>query len=128
MEKSNEYKELIRQPELYSEVQNALIIGVSEVEIASEYDLDLKLVQEVKKHWQGTIKKAEDWTENKKLDDVLADVILENGRALKQIARQALDPGYTLNQKAGDLGTLYEKIGQFTIRLLEAAAEAKRNQ
>jgi len=68
---------------------------------------------------------ADDWTENKRLDDLLADLITENTRALRQISKQALDPGYTLNQKAGDLGNLYEKIGQFTIRLLEAAAEAK---
>ena len=38
----------------------------------------------------------------------------------------AHDPSYVINQKAGDLGTLYEKIGNFTIRLLEAAAEAQR--
>ena len=126
MEKSNEFKELIRQPELYAEVQNALIMGAKEVEIASEFESDLGLVQEVKKYWQGSIKKAEDWSENKKLDDILADLIVENSRAMRQIAKQALDPGYTLNQKAGDLGTLYEKIGQFTIRLLEAAAETKR--
>lgn len=120
-----DYNELIRHPEIYAEVQNALIIGMSESKISSTYELPVSTIKTIQERMQQSVKMADDWTENKRLDDLLADLITENTRALRQIAKQALDPGYTLNQKAGDLGNLYEKIGQFTIRLLEAAAEAK---
>lgn len=120
------YSELLKHPELYSEVINALEAGYSESSIAKETGLSLELVLEVRRKHNESVKKQEQYKGGRNLDNILSDLIKQNTLALNNVAKLAHDPSYVINQKAGDLGTLYEKIGNFTIRLLEAAAEAQR--
>jgi len=42
-----DYNELIRHPEIYAEVQNALMIGMSESKIAKTYELPVSTIQTI---------------------------------------------------------------------------------
>jgi len=62
------------------------------------------------------------------LDSSLAELIHENTKAMKTISRQSQDQDYIAAQTSASLGQLYEKIGNFTVRLLEAASYAKTRE
>ena len=120
------YSELLKDTELYSDVINALGAGYSEVGIAEQFDLDLDLILEVRRKHNAGVKQRSSNRTVGNLDNVLAELVKDNTRALNSINKVVNDPSYVISQKAGDLGVLYEKIGNFTVRLLEAAAEAQR--
>lgn len=65
--------------------------------------------------------------EKSKLDDVLADLVVENCKAMINIVKTAQDKDWVLEQNASALGALYDKISNFSVQILEAAGSAERD-
>ena len=57
------------------------------------------------------------------LDDLLASVLEDNLKALQVISRTTQSERYINGQSAAQIAALYEKIANFSIQLLSAAAE-----
>jgi hypothetical protein len=57
------------------------------------------------------------------LDDLLASVLEDNLKALQVIARTTQSERYINGQSAAQIAALYEKIANFSVQLLSAAAE-----
>jgi hypothetical protein len=57
------------------------------------------------------------------LDDLLASVLEDNLKALQVIARTTQSERYVHGQSAAQIAALYEKIANFSVQLLSAAAE-----
>ena len=67
------YSELLKHPELYSEVINALEAGYSESSIAKETGLSLELVLEVRRKHNESVKKQEQYKGGRNLDNILSE-------------------------------------------------------
>lgn len=61
------------------------------------------------------------------LDDVLAEMIIENCKAMNEIAKTAQSKDWCKDQNANALGILYDKISNFQVQLLQAAGQAERS-
>lgn len=115
------------------EIQNNVIAkyveGLSSSQISKTLGIPLKRVKEIVDELQSaTVDKLETvntFVMEQDLDSSLAELIHQNTAAMKNISKQAQDSHYVAGQSSASLGQLYEKIGNFTIRLLEAASYAK---
>jgi hypothetical protein len=61
------------------------------------------------------------------LDDVLANMIVENCKAMNEIVKTAQNEEWCKEQNANSLGILYDKISNFSVQLLQAAGQAERS-
>jgi len=61
------------------------------------------------------------------LDSVLAEMIVENCKAMNEIAKTAQSKEWCKEQNANALGILYDKISNFQVQLLQAAGQAERS-
>ena len=68
------------------------------------------------------------WVMKNKLDDVLADLVVENCKAMISIVKTAQNEDWCKEQNASALGTLYDKISDFSVQVLEAAGAAERDR
>ena len=59
----------------------------------------------------------------KSLDDLLTSVLEDSLKALQAIARTAQSERYINGQSAAQIAALHERIANFSIQLLSAAAE-----
>lgn len=118
------------------EIENSVIAkyveGLSAAQISKSLGIPVdkvrKIVDKLQKDSGEKLAAVNDFVMEQDLDSSLAELIHENTRAMKTISRQSQDQDYIAEQSSASLGQLYEKIGNFTIRLLEAASYAKRRE
>lgn len=118
------------------EIENSVIAkyveGLSAAQISKSLGIPVdkvrKIVDKLQKESGEKLAAVNDFVMEQDLDSSLAELIHENTRAMKTISRQSQDQDYIAEQSSASLGQLYEKIGNFTIRLLEAASYAKRRE
>jgi DNA-binding transcriptional regulator LsrR (DeoR family) len=118
------------------EIENSVIAkyveGLSAAQISKSLGIPVdkvrKIVDKLQKESGEKLAAVNDFVMEQDLDSSLAELIHENTRAMKTISRQSQDQDYIADQSSASLGQLYEKIGNFTIRLLEAASYAKRRE
>lgn len=118
------------------EIENSVIAkyveGLSAAQISKSLGIPVdkvrKIVDKLQKESGEKLAAVNDFVIEQDLDSSLAELIHENTRAMKTISRQSQDQDYIAEQSSASLGQLYEKIGNFTIRLLEAASYAKRRE
>lgn len=118
--------------ELENNVVAKYIEGLSAVQISSTLGIPLakvkKILDKLQKNTGEKLAAVNDFVIEQDLDSSLAELIQENTRAMKTISRQSQDQDYIAAQSSASLGQLYEKIGNFTVRLLEAASYAKTRE
>lgn len=106
--------------------------GLSVQQISKTLGIPMKEVKKIVDELQNTngnnLVTVNDFIVEQNLDSSLADLIHQNTAALRNISRQAQDPDYVRDQSSASLGQLYEKIGNFTVRLLEAASHSKSKE
>jgi DNA-binding transcriptional MerR regulator len=126
--------ELIKMTE--SEIESSVVAkyveGLSAVQISSNLGIPIakvkKILDKLQKNTGEKLAAVNDFVMEQDLDSSLAELIQENTRAMKTISRQSQDQDYIAAQSSASLGQLYEKIGNFTVRLLEAASYAKTRE
>lgn len=118
------------------EIENSVIAkyveGLSATQISKSLGIPVaevkKIVDKLQKATGEKLAAVNDFVMEQDLDSSLAELIQENTRAMKTISRQSQDKDYIAGQSSASLGQLYEKIGNFTVRLLEAASYAKQRE
>lgn len=118
--------------EIESSVVAKYVEGLSAVQISSSLGIPIakvkKILDKLQKNTGEKLAAVNDFVMEQDLDSSLAELIQENTRAMKTISRQSQDQDYIAAQSSASLGQLYEKIGNFTVRLLEAASYAKTRE
>lgn len=120
------------ESEIESSVVAKYVEGLSAVQISSNLGIPIakvkKILDKLQKNTGEKLAAVNDFVMEQDLDSSLAELIQENTRAMKTISRQSQDQDYIAAQSSASLGQLYEKIGNFTVRLLEAASYAKTRE
>ena len=120
------------ESEIEGNVVSKYVEGLSAVQISSSLGIPIakvkKILDKLQKNTGEKLAAVNDFVMEQDLDSSLAELIQENTRAMKTISRQSQDQDYIAAQSSASLGQLYEKIGNFTVRLLEAASYAKTRE
>jgi DNA-binding transcriptional MerR regulator len=120
------------ESEIEGNVVSKYVEGLSAVQISSSLGIPIakvkKILDKLQKNTGEKLAAINDFVMEQDLDSSLAELIQENTRAMKTISRQSQDQDYIAAQSSASLGQLYEKIGNFTVRLLEAASYAKTRE
>jgi len=118
------------------EIENSVVAkyveGLSATQISKSLGIPVaevkKILDKLQKNTGEKLAAVNDFMMEQDLDSSLAELIHENTKAMKTISRQSQDQDYIAAQTSASLGQLYEKIGNFTVRLLEAASYAKTRE
>ena len=118
--------------ELENNVIAKYVEGLSAVQISKSLGIPVneikKIIDKLQDNTGEKLAAVNDFVAGQDLDSSLAELIHENTKAMKTISRQSQDQDYIAGQTSASLGQLYEKIGNFTVRLLEAASYAKTRE
>ena len=115
-------------PEILAQVESALIAGQSPSVIARSCGLPRTTIISIRDRMKAPVEGSRhDITSTilptKSLDDLLTSVLEDSLKALQAIARTAQSERYINGQSAAQIAALHERIANFSIQLLSAAAE-----
>jgi hypothetical protein len=120
------------EPEILAQVESALIAGQSPSVIARSCGLPRTTIISIRDRMTTPVEQSRhDITTTilptKSLDDLLTSVLEDSLKALQAIARTAQSERYINGQSAAQIAALHERIANFSIQLLSAAAEPNQD-
>jgi len=118
----------ITDPEILAQIESSLIAGQSPAAIARLCGLPRTTIYSIRDRMKAPVEpvrtdKTVTNLPTKSLDDLLTSVLEDSLKALQAIARTAQSERYINGQSAAQIAALHERIANFSIQLLSAAAE-----
>jgi len=118
----------ITDPQTLAQIESSLIAGQSPAVIARLCGLPRTTIYSIRDRMKAPVEsvRTEKTVTNlpvKSLDDLLTSVLEDSLKALQMIARTAQSERYINGQSAAQIAALHERIANFSIQLLSAAAE-----